>query len=296
MARRATRQNFRWLYVILRNQRFSFVNLFFRLVLGAPFHIEDLVFLAHKLFGISVTAQTPLHLQRRRLVSDRHLIDAAVAGRTTDAFVHMNAVIEIDVVGQIVNAPPLDRFARAKAGADGLEVWAVGPDLFVTVHAHGRRRDAGRRRRFDGRVAIAAIDAVVADVVFVTELNWLVAFDPLAGVPRRTINLGGYPKRGEQNKNGSIDRSLGERVGTVMENLWHRRSWLIPNSSISNQRAVENRKLRTARARFQTLRPACVYQRRTRTRKRLKLSCHVARCVLYQMREIFQTCIFSNEA
>ena len=230
MTCRATRQYLRWLYVILRYQRFSFVNLFFGFVLGMPFHVEDLVFLAHKLLGISVTTQTPLHLQRRRLVSDRHLIDAAVAGRTTDAFVHMNAVIEIDVIGKIVDAPPLDRFARAKAGADGLKVRAVGPDLFVTVHADGRRRNAGRRRRFDRRVAIAAIDAVVADVVFVTELNWLVALDPLTGVPGRTINLSGYPKRGDENKNGSIDRSLGERVGTVMENLWHRRSWLIPNS------------------------------------------------------------------
>ncbi len=79
-------------------------------------------------------------------------------------------------------------------------------------------------------MAIAAIDAVVADVVFVTELDWLVALDPLAGVPGRTINLGGYPKRGEKNKNRSINRGPGERVGTVMENLWHRRSWLIPNS------------------------------------------------------------------
>ena len=197
MTSRATRQYLRWLYVILRHQRLSFRDLLFGFVLGRRFHIEDLVFLTHKLFGISVTAQTPLHLQRRRLVRDRHLIDAAVAGRTTDSFVHVNAVIEIDVVGKIVNTPPLDWFARAKAGADGLEIRAVGPDLLVTVHAHGRRRDAGRRCRFDGRVAIAAVDAVVADVVFVTELNWLVALDPLASVPGRTINLSGYPKRGD---------------------------------------------------------------------------------------------------
>jgi hypothetical protein len=32
-------------------------------------------------------------------------------------------------------------------------------------------------------MAVAAIDAVVARVMFMTELNRLLAFDPLAGVP-----------------------------------------------------------------------------------------------------------------
>jgi hypothetical protein len=32
-------------------------------------------------------------------------------------------------------------------------------------------------------MTIAAIDAVIAYVVFVTELNWLLALDVLSGVP-----------------------------------------------------------------------------------------------------------------
>jgi hypothetical protein len=44
-------------------------------------------------------------------------------------------------------------------------------------------------------VAIAAINAVVADVVLVTELNWLLALDVLAGVPSGAQYLGSDPKR-----------------------------------------------------------------------------------------------------
>jgi hypothetical protein len=42
-------------------------------------------------------------------------------------------------------------------------------------------------------VTVAAIDAVVADVVFVTELYGLLFFDPLSGVPRRSIQRDGDP-------------------------------------------------------------------------------------------------------
>ena len=53
--------------------------------------------------------ETPLHVKRLRLASKRHLIDAAVAGRTTDSFRDMDAVIEENVIGQIVDAVPLQR-------------------------------------------------------------------------------------------------------------------------------------------------------------------------------------------
>ena len=41
-----------------------------------------------------MTLQTPLHLQRRCLVEDRHVIDPAVTRRTTDAFLNVNAVLK----------------------------------------------------------------------------------------------------------------------------------------------------------------------------------------------------------
>src|SRR5688572_32426445 len=60
-------------------------------------------------------------------------------------------------------------------------------------------------------------------MMLMTKLDRLLTLDPLAGVPRRTIQLRSYPKSGYQNKNGAVDRQLCERVGAVMKNLWHRR-------------------------------------------------------------------------
>ena len=82
-----------------------------------------------------MTLQTPLHLQRGRLIHDRLVIDSAVASRTADAFFQVNAVIEISVIRQVVNADPLDRLAGLETRAHWFEIWAIGPDLFVTVHA-----------------------------------------------------------------------------------------------------------------------------------------------------------------
>src|SRR5215216_6648141 len=112
-----------------------------------------------------------------------------MTGRTADAFFHVNAVIEISVIRQVVNPDPLDRLTGSEAGAHRFEVWTLGPDLFVTVHARRRGWQTGGRRSFHGCVTVAAVDAVVADVMFLTELNGLLPFDPLTCIPGRTIQF-----------------------------------------------------------------------------------------------------------
>lgn len=98
-----------------------------------------------------------------------------MTGRAADAFVHVNAVIEIDEVGKIVNSSPLDRLAGPPAFADRLEIRAVSPDLRMAVHTGLGRRDPGIAELLDGSVAVAAVDAVISDVMFVAELNRLFA-------------------------------------------------------------------------------------------------------------------------
>ncbi len=73
-------------------------------------------------------------------------------------------------------------------------------------------------------MAITAVNAVIADVVFVTELDGLFALDPLPCIPGRAVDFGGHPKGCEQDKNGTKDRCARQRVGAVMKDLWHRRS------------------------------------------------------------------------
>lgn len=135
MARRATRQNVGLLNLIFAEQRSPLVQLLAGAVLWSPFHVEDLVRRSDKLLGVPVTAHTPLHLQRRRLVSDGHLIDSTMASGASDSLVHMNAVVEIGIVGEIVDPNPLNRLAGAKAGTNRFQIRTISPDLLVTVHA-----------------------------------------------------------------------------------------------------------------------------------------------------------------
>ena len=143
--------------------------------------------------------------------------------RAADTLFHVNAVIEVSVVRQIVYAFPFERLARPETRAHGFEIRTVGPDLFVAVHARRGRRQACGRRRLDGSVTVTAIDAVVTDVMFMTELNGLLSFDPLSGVPGGTIQLNSDPQQSNDYENSAINRDFRQRVRAVMEDLWHYR-------------------------------------------------------------------------
>jgi hypothetical protein len=70
-------------------------------------------------------------------------------------------------------------------------------------------------------VTVTAVDAIVTDVMFVTELNWLLAFDPLACIPGRTVQFNRDPQQRHNYEYSAINRNLCQRVGAVMEDLWH---------------------------------------------------------------------------
>ena len=70
-------------------------------------------------------------------------------------------------------------------------------------------------------MTVTTIDAVIANVVLMAELNWLLALDVGAGVPTRTHDLGRNPERGKQNKNRAKDRGSRQIVRAMTENLWH---------------------------------------------------------------------------
>ena len=70
-------------------------------------------------------------------------------------------------------------------------------------------------------MAVTAIDAVVADVMFVTELNWLLTLNPLSRVPGRTVDRSRHEECGNQYEDRTEYADLRQRIGAVMENLWH---------------------------------------------------------------------------
>src|SRR3569833_526036 len=47
---------------------------------------------------VAVAVEAPLHGERRRLLYQRHIVDAAVAGDAADTVVHVRGVVDIDVV------------------------------------------------------------------------------------------------------------------------------------------------------------------------------------------------------
>ena len=122
-----------------------------------------------------MTLEAPFHLKRSRLIGQRHQVDPSVTSRAAHALVYVNAVIEINEVGQIVNPRPLYGFAASPTLADRFQVRAVRPNLGVAIHTGFRRRNPCKRKLLDGGVTIAAVDSVIADVMLVAELNGLFA-------------------------------------------------------------------------------------------------------------------------
>src|ERR1051325_9814154 len=138
-----------------------------------PTHGGDLRPWPQVTLGLAMTGEAPLHLERVHLPGERHAIHAAVAAFASDALREMDAVVEVHEVGKIVNAIPDDRLPRPVALAHRLEHSALVPDLAVAVHAHIGGRNPRECAVFHARVAVAAVDAVVRDVVLVTEHHGL---------------------------------------------------------------------------------------------------------------------------
>src|ERR1700686_5164466 len=136
-----------------------------------------------------MAAQAPFHLQRFLRVHQRHQVDRTMTGVAAHSFIDMNAVIEIDKVGKLVDARPLQRVARPVAGAHRLKELGVGPDLRMAVHARLGGRNAGKARSFDRSVTVAAVDAEAGDMVLMAERNGLRLADSRAGGVWRAPNL-----------------------------------------------------------------------------------------------------------
>src|SRR5882672_8970051 len=96
-----------------------------------------------------------------------------MATRTADSFVHMNAVIEVNEIRQIMHPPPFNRLARGQALPNRREHWRIGPELGMAGHACFGRGHSGKSRRFNGTVAIAAVDSQAAGMMLMTERNGL---------------------------------------------------------------------------------------------------------------------------
>src|SRR4051794_35643592 len=150
--------------------------------------------------GIAMTLDTPLHVKRVDLVQERHLVHPAMTRGAPYALVHMNAVVEVNEIGQIVDTNPLNRFTGSIALPHGLEKLGVRPYLRMAAHACLCRGNPGDGGRFNRCVAIATVDAVVADMVLMAERDRLIAGEFHIGDEGTGVHLVGPPYDAAQQK------------------------------------------------------------------------------------------------
>src|SRR5688572_6306832 len=186
-------------------------------------HRENVAARTDELLRFAVTVQTPLHLQRVLLHHQRHLVDPSVTRLAAHPLLHVDAVVEIDEIRQVVHTNPVERGVVAEARAHRLEDRAVRPQLRMAVHTGLGRRNSGERRRFHRRVTVAAIDPVVADVMRVAELKRL--FDEFVGARHVRRTPEDHDERDgaacQEQYAGNTD--FREGVRAAIEDLRHRR-------------------------------------------------------------------------
>lgn len=184
-------------------------------------HVEDFCPRPKEFFRRPMAVQAPLHLQGRMRIHHRHAIYGAVAIVAANPFVDMNAMIEEDVIGEIVRPRPVQRNSRAVAFANGPQHFAVGPHLRMTIHAGLGRRHSGEAGLFDRRVTVTAIKAQPSDVVLVAEGERLGVNHAAIGVIRRALHHFEEPEQREHDDHAPEKGKPVERIRVGMKELTH---------------------------------------------------------------------------
>ena len=158
-----------------------------------PIRVVNLLLRPNESLRRAVTFETPFHIKCIHPPRDRHLIDTAMAGGTAESLCDMDAVIEINVIGQIVHTGPFQGHIRGKTFPHRREDRRIVKNLRMTSHARFAGGHAGEPRFLNGVMAVAAIDSVVANVMFVTEGNRLIkGYSDISSV-RRPKNFRSRP-------------------------------------------------------------------------------------------------------
>jgi hypothetical protein len=81
----------------------------------------------------------------------------------------MNAVIEVNVIWQVVHPIPLDWLTGLETYPHRFKHRTLIPDLAVACHASFRGREIGKGRSFHGLMTVTAVDAIVYHVMLMAE-------------------------------------------------------------------------------------------------------------------------------
>jgi hypothetical protein len=94
-----------------------------------PVHVQNLFSRPEILLRSPVAIKAPGHEERILAPSEGHVFDVTVASLAADAFVDVDAVIEVDKVWEIVDTNPLERLLRPVALSDRFKHWTGIPNL-----------------------------------------------------------------------------------------------------------------------------------------------------------------------
>ena len=119
---------------------------------------------------------------------------------TANAFMYVNAVVEIYKTGQVVHSGPFERMIFTKARPYRFEGWAIRPNLLVAVHAHFCGRYSGKGAALDADMTVTAVDAEAGYMVLMAEWYRLLSYHILVADVRGRDQVGPCPDRNNQNK------------------------------------------------------------------------------------------------
>ena len=148
----------------------------------------------------------------------RHLVDPAMAFDAADAAVHVNRMVEVDVIRRLVHLDPRHGGATFEARAHHGQQRTLGLHQFMAVHARLRSRKIGKARLVDIAVAIAAVEPELAGVQAVIVRHRLDRRIADPQVLRGTVISDGCRDRSTQDE--EIENKLErERIGPLRENV-----------------------------------------------------------------------------
>src|SRR5262245_20482183 len=84
-------------------------------------HVEYLVARPQEPFRRAMTVEAPSHEQGAGLKHEGHPVDLAVTRHAADTLLHMNLVVEINEIWQVVYPNPRERRIVSEAGSDCFE-------------------------------------------------------------------------------------------------------------------------------------------------------------------------------
>ena len=132
-------------------------------------HIKDLMLGTDVIFGLTVAIEAPFHVEGVLLPHERHLIDLTVTAHAAYAFFYVNAVIEIDKVGQSMDACPFERLAGFITLSDWGQHVAVRPDLGMARHTGVCGWDTSKGGILDRGMTITAVYVEPCHMMFMAE-------------------------------------------------------------------------------------------------------------------------------